>query len=55
MPIRHWLAGTEMYDWAHETIAASQTDHIFDKVWSWRCSMSTATGSSTTAAGCGRS
>ena len=31
VPIRHWLAGTEMYDWAHETIAASQTDHIFDK------------------------
>ncbi|MFW0787428.1 asparagine synthase (glutamine-hydrolyzing) [Gordonia sp. CPCC 206044] len=31
VPIRHWLAGTEMYDWAHETIEKSQTDHIFDK------------------------
>lgn len=31
VPIRHWLAGTEMYDWAHQTIADSQTDHIFDK------------------------
>ncbi len=31
VPIRHWLAGTEMFDWAHETIEHSQTDHIFDK------------------------
>ncbi|MGV9710245.1 asparagine synthase (glutamine-hydrolyzing) [Gordonia sp. NPDC003424] len=31
VPIRHWLAGPEMYDWAHQTIEASQTDHIFDK------------------------
>ncbi|TSD98534.1 asparagine synthase (glutamine-hydrolyzing) [Gordonia rubripertincta] len=31
VPIRHWLAGTEMYDWAHDTITKSQTDHIFDK------------------------
>ncbi|NMO03368.1 asparagine synthase (glutamine-hydrolyzing) [Gordonia sp. TBRC 11910] len=31
VPIRHWLAGPEMFDWAHETIEHSQTDHIFDK------------------------
>ncbi|MGC5256840.1 asparagine synthase (glutamine-hydrolyzing) [Gordonia sp. DT218] len=31
VPIRHWLAGTEMYDWAHETIEHSQTDHILNK------------------------
>ena len=31
VPIRHWLAGTEMYDWAHDVITKSQTDHIFDK------------------------
>ncbi|MEE4023220.1 asparagine synthase (glutamine-hydrolyzing) [Gordonia sp. PKS22-38] len=31
VPIRHWLAGTEMFDWAHETIAHSQTDHILNK------------------------
>ncbi|WP_305091735.1 asparagine synthase (glutamine-hydrolyzing) [Prescottella sp. R16] len=31
VPLRHWLAGTELYDWAHEQIAASGTDHIFDK------------------------
>ncbi|AZG43657.1 asparagine synthase (glutamine-hydrolyzing) [Gordonia insulae] len=31
VPIRHWLAGTEMFDWAHETIEHSQTDHILNK------------------------
>ncbi|MDE1438047.1 asparagine synthase C-terminal domain-containing protein, partial [Bacillus licheniformis] len=31
VPIRHWLAGTEMFDWAHDTIMHSQTDHIFAK------------------------
>lgn len=31
VPLRHWLAGTELFDWAHEQIADSQTDHIFDK------------------------
>lgn len=31
VPIRHWLAGSQMYDWAHQTIADSQTDHLFDK------------------------
>ncbi|GAC69509.1 asparagine synthase (glutamine-hydrolyzing) [Gordonia soli] len=31
VPIRHWLAGPELFDWAHETIRNSQTDHIFDK------------------------
>ena len=32
VPLRHWLAGTELFDWAHQQIADSQTDHIFDKV-----------------------
>lgn len=31
VPIRHWLAGTEMFDWAHEVIEHSQTDHILNK------------------------
>ncbi|MFT4126355.1 MAG: asparagine synthase (glutamine-hydrolyzing) [Gordonia sp. (in: high G+C Gram-positive bacteria)] len=31
VPIRHWLAGSAMYDWAQETIAASQTDHLLNK------------------------
>jgi asparagine synthase (glutamine-hydrolysing) len=31
VPLRHWLAGTELFDWAHQQIADSQTDHIFDK------------------------
>lgn len=31
VPLRHWLAGTELYDWAHQVIAESGTDHIFDK------------------------
>ena len=31
VPLRHWLAGTELFDWAHEVIAESQTDHLLDK------------------------
>ncbi|WP_072754066.1 asparagine synthase (glutamine-hydrolyzing) [Rhodococcus maanshanensis] len=31
VPLRHWLRGTELFDWAHQQIADSQTDHIFDK------------------------
>ncbi|RRO98289.1 asparagine synthase (glutamine-hydrolyzing) [Corynebacterium bovis] len=31
VPIRHWLAGPELYDWARRTIEDSQTDHIFNK------------------------
>ncbi|MCF3938521.1 MULTISPECIES: asparagine synthase (glutamine-hydrolyzing) [Gordonia] len=31
VPIRHWLAGSEMFDWAHEVIEHSQTDHILNK------------------------
>ncbi len=31
VPIRHWLAGSQLYDWAHQTISHSQTDEIFDK------------------------
>ena len=31
VPLRHWLAGAELHDWARETIAHSQTDQIFDK------------------------
>ncbi|QKT07619.1 asparagine synthase (glutamine-hydrolyzing) [Gordonia sp. X0973] len=31
VPIRLWLAETEMYDWAHQIIADSQTDHLVDK------------------------
>ncbi|MDY6811805.1 MAG: asparagine synthase-related protein, partial [Actinomycetota bacterium] len=27
----HWLAGTEMFDWAHEVIEHSQTDHVLNK------------------------
>ncbi|MCF8605468.1 asparagine synthase (glutamine-hydrolyzing) [Gordonia sp. HY442] len=33
VPLRHWLAGTEMYDWARELIATSDTDHIVDKAF----------------------
>ncbi|PBC38847.1 asparagine synthase (glutamine-hydrolyzing) [Rhodococcus sp. ACS1] len=32
VPLRHWLRGTELFDWAHEQIAASGTDHLLDKV-----------------------
>nr|WP_206037930.1 asparagine synthase (glutamine-hydrolyzing) [Rhodococcus sp. HNM0569] len=31
VPIRHWLAGPELFDWARENITASQTDHLVDK------------------------
>ncbi|MFD6065400.1 asparagine synthase (glutamine-hydrolyzing) [Rhodococcus wratislaviensis] len=31
VPLRHWLRGTELFDWAHEQIAASGTDHLLDK------------------------
>ncbi|MFD6860157.1 asparagine synthase (glutamine-hydrolyzing) [Rhodococcus sp. NPDC060090] len=31
VPMRHWLAGTELFDWAHEVITESQTDHILNK------------------------
>lgn len=31
VPLRHWLAGEELYGWAKENIEASQTDHIFNK------------------------
>jgi asparagine synthase (glutamine-hydrolysing) len=30
VPLRHWLAGTELHDWARETIAASGAGHIID-------------------------
>ncbi|WP_328412866.1 asparagine synthase (glutamine-hydrolyzing) [Nocardia sp. NBC_00403] len=31
VPLRHWLRGAELYDWAQQTIAESQTDHLLDK------------------------
>ena len=31
VPIRHWLAGDELYSWAKLNIEESQTDHIFNK------------------------
>ncbi|MDJ0110311.1 asparagine synthase C-terminal domain-containing protein, partial [Rhodococcus erythropolis] len=31
VPLRHWLRGTELFDWAHLQIEESGTDHIFDK------------------------
>ena len=31
VPLRHWLAGPELYDWVADHITASETDHIFDK------------------------
>ncbi|MDO4762435.1 MAG: asparagine synthase (glutamine-hydrolyzing) [Corynebacterium sp.] len=31
VPMRHWLAGDELYGWAQDTISASGTDEIFDK------------------------
>lgn len=31
VPLRHWLAGDELYDWAKRNIEESNTDHIFDK------------------------
>lgn len=29
VPLRHWLAGPELYDWAKTTIVESQTEHLF--------------------------
>src|SRR6201999_2054664 len=31
VPIRHWLRAGDLLDWAHETVANSQTDALFDK------------------------
>ncbi|WP_076482471.1 asparagine synthase (glutamine-hydrolyzing) [Williamsia sterculiae] len=31
VPIRHWFAGPELYDWARETIDESRTDDLIDK------------------------
>ncbi|OFP34691.1 asparagine synthase (glutamine-hydrolyzing) [Corynebacterium sp. HMSC071B10] len=31
VPMRHWLAGDELYGWAQDTINESQTEHIFNK------------------------
>ncbi|MBF6213006.1 asparagine synthase (glutamine-hydrolyzing) [Nocardia puris] len=31
VPLRHWLRGTELFDWAQAQIADSQTDHLLDK------------------------
>lgn len=31
VPMRHWLAGDELYGWAQDTITESQTEDIFDK------------------------
>ncbi|APT85126.1 asparagine synthase (glutamine-hydrolyzing) [Corynebacterium aquilae] len=31
VPMRHWLAGEELYGWAQDQIQASGTEHIFDK------------------------
>lgn len=31
VPMRHWLAGTELYDWAVDQIEQSKTDHLLDK------------------------
>ncbi|SQG65039.1 LtsA protein [Corynebacterium renale] len=31
VPMRHWLAGDELYGWAQDQITASQTDDIFNK------------------------
>ncbi|WP_026918684.1 asparagine synthase (glutamine-hydrolyzing) [Gordonia shandongensis] len=33
VPIRHWLAGPEMYEWARDLITASDTDHIYDRAF----------------------
>ncbi|MEJ6014272.1 asparagine synthase (glutamine-hydrolyzing) [Corynebacterium sp. H127] len=31
VPMRHWLAGDELFGWAQDTINESQTEHIFNK------------------------
>ncbi|MDO5511187.1 asparagine synthase (glutamine-hydrolyzing) [Corynebacterium sp.] len=31
VPMRHWLAGDELFGWAQDTITQSQTDDIFDR------------------------
>ncbi len=31
VPLRHWLAGPELFDWAHDVITRSQTDEIFNR------------------------
>ncbi|RMI29084.1 asparagine synthase (glutamine-hydrolyzing) [Nocardia stercoris] len=31
VPLRHWLRGPELYDWAATQIAESQTDHLLNK------------------------
>lgn len=31
VPMRHWLAGEELYDWARQTIQESNTEDIFNK------------------------
>ena len=31
VPLRHWLKGPELFDWAQQQIADSQTDHLLDK------------------------
>lgn len=31
VPMRHWLAGDELYGWAQDTINESETDDIFNK------------------------
>nr|WP_296772006.1 asparagine synthase (glutamine-hydrolyzing) [Rhodococcus sp. (in: high G+C Gram-positive bacteria)] len=31
VPLRHWLRGTELFDWAHQQIQESETDHILNK------------------------
>jgi len=31
VPIRHWLAGPELYDWARSIIEESRTEDIFNK------------------------
>ncbi|QMV84985.1 asparagine synthase (glutamine-hydrolyzing) [Corynebacterium hindlerae] len=31
VPMRHWLAGDELFGWAQDTINESQTERIFDK------------------------
>lgn len=31
VPLRHWLRGPELFDWAHQQIVESETDHILNK------------------------